>query len=107
MNALWTGNSGAQYEYTVHELPWQPPAYTGNYIFAKQVNGIWHAVYIGQGDLQDRYAAAMREGCVTEKGATHYHEHLNYDETARWGEERDLITGNPECKQPNGCNGRD
>ena len=107
MNNLWAGASGAGYEYAVHELPSRPPNYIGNYIFAKVVNDVWHAVYIGQGNLQDRHDAAIKEGCVTQKGATHYHEHLNYDEIARKGEESDLIAGNPECEWPQGCNGHD
>ena len=59
-------------------MPWRPSSgQHGNYIFAKAVNSVWQPVYIGQGDLQARYNAALREGCVTSKGATHYHEHLN------------------------------
>ena len=42
-----------------------------------------------------------------EKGATHYHEHMNYDKDARRGEESDIIAGNPECNWPVGCNGHD
>ena len=104
----WRGNSGALYNYAVYELPWPPNAgQDGNYIFAKRISGIWYAVYIGQGDLRARYDAALREGCVTSKSATHYHFHLNSDASARRNEERDLIAGNPECKWPNGCNGHD
>ena len=107
MSFKWIGDSGNSYEYAVHELDWQPPSYKGNYIFAKIANGAWHAVYVGQGNLQDRYTAAIAEGCVTKKGATHYHEHLNYDEDARRDEEGDIIAGNPECNWPVGCNNHD
>ena len=101
----WPGESGAAYAYTVHELLWRPNAeQDGNYIFAKIVDDAWHAVYIGQGDLQDRYDAALSKGCVMLKSATHYHYHLNDDKDDREQEESDLIAGNPECKQPNGCN---
>ena len=104
----WQGKSGQSYTYTVHPLSWRPGAnQDGNYIFAKVVNGVWKAVYIGQGDLQERYDAALREGCVQMKSATHYHERLNNSVTAREQEENDLISGNPECEWPVGCNGHD
>ena len=103
----WTGLSAQKYTYYMHQLPWRPSAdQTGNYIFAKVVNEVvWNAVYIGQGILQDRYDAALDEGCVSSKGATHYHEHLNGDADARRSEEQDLIDGRPECHWPTGCNG--
>lgn len=104
----WPGASGSSYTYHVHQLPWRPSAeQDGNYIFAKFVSGVWYAVYIGEGDLQSRYDAALREGCVKEKGATHYLSHLNSTKSARRKEEDDLITGNPECNWPTGCNGHD
>ena len=104
----WTGASGTNYTYHMHQLPWPPSAgQKGNYIFAKQAHGIWNAVYIGEGELIDRYNAALREGCVKDNNATHYHELLNSNEVARKNQERDLIAGNPECKWPTGCNGHD
>ena len=104
----WTGASGKGYTYYIHKLPWRPKSgQTGNYIFAKQINNIWYAVYVGQGDLQDRYDAAMREGCVNQQGATHYHVHNNANRSARLAEEKDVIEGNAECKHPRGCNGKD
>ena len=104
----WRGSSGSSYTYYLDKLPWQPSEnQDGNYIFAKKINGLWHAVYVGQGDLHDRYDAAMREGCVTMKKATHYHRRINNDASARRAEENDIIAGNPECNWPNGCNGHD
>lgn len=104
----WPGLSGTKYTYHVNQLPWRPDAdQKGNYIFAKVVNGVWNAVYIGQGILRDRYDAALQEGCVSSHGATHYHAHLNTNANARLSEERDLINGRPECIWPNGCNGHD
>lgn len=104
----WTGQSGTSYNYDVHALPWRPAAgQDGNYIFAKIVNNVWQPVYIGQGNLQERYDAALGEGCVRSKGATHYHEHLNGLKTNRVNEEADLIAGHPNCKWPTGCNGKD
>ena len=104
----WRGLSGSSHTYHIKPLPWQPSeGQDGNYIFAKMVNGVWHAVYIGEGVLRQRYDAAHHEGCVTERGATHYHVHMNSNKAARKQEESDLIAGNSECQWPNGCNGHD
>ncbi len=55
----WAGASGSKYTYSIHDLNWVPSAgQDGNYIFAKQVSNGWHAVYVGQGDLQDRRQAS-------------------------------------------------
>ena len=103
----WRGGSGSQYEYNVGPISARPVTNSeGNYVFARQTAGIWFAVYVGQGQLRDRYDAAIREGCVTRKGATHYHWHLNSSAANRKSEERDVIAGNPECKAPRGCNGQ-
>ena len=104
----WKGASGSTYTYYIHKLPYRPSdEHDGNYIFAKLSGRTWLAVYIGQGHLQSRYDAALEEGCVTDKGATHYHVHTASSEAARTAEERDLIVGNPECNWPKGCNGHD
>ena len=104
----WPGASGQNHTHHYHPLPWRPnDRQDGNYIFARLVDRVWHAVYIGQGHLQSRYDAAMKEGCVNDKGATHYHVHINEGEAARKAEESDLIAGNPECNWPDGCNGHD
>ena len=104
----WAGRSNNTYTYHVHELGWRPNAgQNGNYIFAKVVGSVWNAVYVGQGDLQDRYDAAIKEGCVTAKGATYYHVHLSSNRAARLAEEQDIISGNSECTWPIGCNGHD
>lgn len=101
----WRGKSGESYTYEIHKLPWRPsPNQDGNYIFAKKPGQFWHAVYVGQGNLQDRYDAALDDGCVTVKGATHYHVHLNSNSNSRTREESDIIAGNPECMDPTGCN---
>ena len=107
--AAWPGASGREYRFTVHPISDRPASRrVGNYIFAKQSSfGTWFAVYIGQGNLQERYDVALREGCVTDKGATHFHSHQNDDERSRRNEETDLIGGNSECWWPSGCNGHD
>ena len=110
MPATWRGGSGSQYMYMVFKLPHRPDSeLTGNYVFAKQYSedGPWHAVYVGQGKLQERYDAAIDEGCVTDNGATHYHYHTDHPlESDRREEESDIIAGNAECRPPNGCNER-
>ena len=104
----WPGASGQTYTYYIHDLNWVPKAdQDGNYIFARQEGGVSYAVYVGQGDLKSRRQAALDEGCVTRKGATHYHCHNNSDRNARLAEESDIIEGNPETKAPKGCNGVD
>ena len=101
----WRGASGKQYEYTRHNLEWVPAAnQDGNYIFAKYSGNTYYAVYVGQGDLQDRRKAALDEGCVQTKGATQFHCHLNSSKDARLAEERDVLEGNPEAYVPSGCN---
>ena len=101
----WQGGSGNPYTFDVYILPWEPKAsQNGNYIFANVVGNVWHAVYVGQGDLRERYDEHMRNGCVTGNGATHYHCHLNRDEQSRLREEDDLLEGHPEAYAPTGCN---
>ena len=105
----WTGASGRKYQFAVWSLSNRPgnEDEKGNYIFCIVSNGYWSPIYIGEGKLQERYDAAIAETCVTTKGATHYHVHLNSDQVTRKAEERDLIAGNTQCKWPNGCNGHD
>ncbi len=101
----WRGLSGQEYRYGVHEIDWVPAAdQDGNYIFARAVINGWEAVYVGQGDLKSRSADHLRDGCVTRKGATHYHCNLTRNEDARLAEETDVLKGNPEAYEPVGCN---
>ncbi len=94
----WTGASGKQYAYFVYDLSFSPSAdQDGNYIFAREDGGTVYAVYIGQGDLATRKAAHLSDGCVTEKGATQFHCHLNKNQQARLAEEDDLLEGHPEA----------
>ena len=101
----WPGGSGQQYTYSVHGLDWTPSAnQDGNYVFAKPAAAGWAAVYIGEGDLRTRRAAHLNKGCVTDKGSTRFHCHLNSSESARLAEEADMLDGNPEAYEPTGCN---
>jgi hypothetical protein len=104
---IWTGVSGAQYTYFVHELPTAPfdPNQAGNYVFAKLANNFYSPIYIGEGDLHDRISADHHQAqCITEKGATHVHEHLNPLEANRKSEESDLLAAYPQTYVPTGCN---
>lgn len=101
----WPGKSHRKYKYYVCELSFNPsPNQDGNYIFAKIVNGSWQPVYIGEGDLKERKAAHMKNGCVTQKGATHFHCHLNSGKEAQQAEEGDLLANFPQAFWPTGCN---
>ncbi len=110
----WGGVSNRYYSYHTFPLsdaPFIPKDWIGNYIFAKQSpDGKWSAVKIGEGELRNRYECAQRKGCVSDKGATHYHFHTDYgrkeDKPDRVAEERDLIDGHLECLEPKGCNKR-
>lgn len=103
----WHGGSGQEYTYSIYDLGWTPAAdQNGNYVFARQVRNGWEAVYVGQGDLQTRRAAHLDEGCLTNKGATHFHCHLSSTQSARLAEEADILNGNPEAYEPTGCNER-
>ncbi len=103
----WFGASGKSYTYHIHDIDFVPAAdQDGNYIFAKVVKDVWNAVYVGEGDLKERIAAAKDDGCVTKKGATHIHAHKNGNEKARKAEESDVLEGNPEAYVPTGCNKR-
>lgn len=103
----WVGASGAKYVYWGHALPYScDPDQPGNYIFCKLVGDRWQAVYIGQGDINDRVNDPEHFACATQKGATHVHVHTNPSEAARLAEEDDLLASNPGSYAPTGCNER-
>ena len=102
----WKGNSDKTYTYFIYRLPAsfdsnQP----GNYIFSrKNSQGYWSPIYIGQGDLNDRANYNHQEQCIKQKGATHFHCHLNSNEHDRLDEESDMLDNYPQAYQPTGCN---
>lgn len=109
MQVTWIGISGKAYSYELVPLhAAAPPPSKGNYIFSNERPEPKEAVYVGEGHLPDRYAAALKEGCIILRGATHYSYHTRnaHDEAARKKEELDIIDGNPECLAPTGCNGQ-
>ncbi len=103
----WTGGDGTKYTFEVLPKETNFQHVQGNYIFAKKVGfGRWHAVYIGEGYLDDRTQDHEHLECAATKGFTHYHAHKNENDTQRKAEEKNLIDGNPECLEGNGgCNG--
>lgn len=105
---IWVGRSGANYTYHIYALPAQfNPNQLGNYIFTKKnPHGEWTPIYIGQGDLNDRANNHHQSACLRQKGATHFHCHLNASEQARLAEEQDLLARYTQAYVPTGCNER-
>lgn len=101
----WNGGSGKIYSY--EEFPIDvafDKNLQGNYIFcAKRSNGSYDAIYIGEGILDQRVSEHRKTGCVTQKGATHIHAHLNPKDAA-FAEETDLLLVHTEAYEPKGCN---
>lgn len=104
----WDGASGTPYTYHVHSLPQTfDPNQNGNYIFTKLVDNLWSPIYIGQGDLEDRVGSSHHKwSCITSKGATHVHVHLNSSLQNREAEEEDLLQNYQNAYAPSGCNER-
>lgn len=101
----WTGKSNRNYLFTIYTKDTVFNEIDSNYIFAKKTSAGWNAVYIGEGNLKTRTQDEEHLRCATQKGFTHYHVHVNKNESARKSEETDLIQGNPECLFENGgCN---
>lgn len=109
MKAKWTGYTDRSYYFEVQNIETPPPdGIDGNYVFARwdRSKSRWVPVYIGKGELSERYDEAMEDRCVTGK-ATHYHWHENSEKRKHDREEADLIHGNPECMvKYGGCNKR-
>ncbi len=80
----WTGASGTPYTYFIWKLPASfGDNQDGNYIYTKKNSeGKWVPIYIGQGDLKDRAENHHQSDCISRKGATHIHVHLNSKESA-------------------------
>ena len=105
----WTGASGKDYEFSIFQLPVSLNAgQDGNYIYAKRnAENRWVPVYIGEGDLAERSGSGHHKArCIREKGAGHFHCHLNSDLTRRRAEESDLLGRYTNAYVPSGCNER-
>ena len=105
LTVKWNGTKGREYPYTVYSIDVNFKAdQQGNYIFCREMsNGGWEAVYIGEGLLNERISEHRKTGCVTRKGATHIHAHLNTKEKA-FNEETDLLLVHAKAYEPKGCN---
>ena len=101
----WQGGSGEKYEFSVLPIDFSfKEDQDGNYNFAKKIDNVCYAIYIGEGDLKERTEFRINDGCVVKKSATHIHAHINSNETSRKLEEQDLLNGNEEAYSPTGCN---
>jgi len=90
----WPGQSGKEYEYSIHPIETSFPKKPGNYVFAKKTEANkWSPCYIGQTkNLDERLDDHEKEECAIRNGATHIHAHLSSeDERVRKAEEADLI----------------
>ena len=96
---VWTGASGAQYTYPVYDLVTMFGSVAGNYIFARQIEDAWLALYVGEtSNLADRIPDHEKWICARLNGVTHIHAHVNTNQTTRRIEELDLIRAtNPPC----------
>ena len=102
---IWTGQSGKDYSYSVFDVDTAfNPNQNGNYIFAKKINNVWYAIYVGEGDIQTRTRDKEHRDCAIKKDASHIHCHLNNDATERKKEESDILGFNNEAYAPSGCN---
>jgi hypothetical protein len=101
----WTGSSGQKYVFYLFALPTGFTAkQDGNYIFASFDNTRWHAVYIGQGDLQTRIAAGQADACIKSKASHVFARITTGGEDARRAIEADLLASYTEAYAPRGCN---
>jgi hypothetical protein len=97
---FWKGASGTRYGYWIYTFDRSMQNAAGNYIYAKKVNGLWQAVFVGE--CED-LAAIATDGalaeCVKRNGATHIHTHTTPAGTEkRLAEAADLREGlKPPC----------
>lgn len=103
----WNGVSGTGYKFSIFAIPTSLNAgQDGNYIYAgRNAEGQWIPIYIGEGDLAERSGSGHHKAdCIRQKGATHFHCHLNGDQHARRQEEADLLGYYTNAFVPHGCN---
>lgn len=103
----WTGASGKVYRMEAFSLDTVvKPGISGNYVFGElnEDGTKIRAIYIGEGNLQDRINFRIREGRVQEKGCNCFCAMINEDEDSRKEIEDDLLASNPNSNEPIGCN---
>ena len=101
--AIWSGRSGAVYEFTAHPLDGPLDDQSGIYIFARhniQGDG-WIAICIGESDSFSRELPTHpKRQCARNHAATHLHVLTEKDQAARRSAVRDLIAHwHPPCNQ--------
>ena len=92
---FWKGASGTRYGYWIYALDRPMQGAAGNYIYAKRVNGLWRAVYVGECEsLEALSDGPERAACIERYGATHLHTHTTpAGEQKRLAEAADLRQG--------------
>ena len=77
----WRGVSGETVTFEIHTMDGDVPDAPGSYIFARESNIGWHAVYVGESsnlrDLLTPLYAYPKYECGLRRGMTHIHIHLN------------------------------
>lgn len=106
----WTGASGRKYTMEAYSLDTRvnPDVY-GNYIFGelyRDTDNFYKikAIYIGEGNLNDRICFRINEGRIQRKGCNCFCAMVNEDEKSRKEIEDDLLAANPNAYEPEGCN---
>ncbi len=90
----WAGQSGKEYQYSIHPLGTTFKPMPGVYIYAKELaDGDWSPIYIAQTrDLHQRLEGHVTMQDAIANGATHIHAHYcTAGQSARCTEEQDLI----------------
>jgi hypothetical protein len=99
----WQGNSGKSYEYSIFPISEkQFPRKPGNYIFAQEMeSGIFKPLYIAHSiQLQHEIEFIKSNIILKQLGLTHIHLHINWSDTDRLLEVKDLISEwNPVCNK--------
>ena len=106
---MWTGASGKEHKYWIHEMGTSFKDEPGNYIFAKETSpGKRTSVYIGETEsLKDRLSDHEKLPCVRRHGGTHIHAHTTQGgEAVRRAEEGDLPPGAAGRSVSTECRGR-
>jgi len=89
---IWHGASGKAYNYFIFPIVFDFQSdQDGNYIFCSQTVQGWKPIYIGEGDIKERTQFHIKDGSISQKGATHIHVHLRRSEMERKDEEIDLL----------------
>jgi hypothetical protein len=90
----WSGQSGAEYQFTIYPIDATLPPLPGVYVYARQEeDGQWTPLYIAQTrDMHQRLEGHEKLQDAIENGASHIHVNLSASgQAARCTEERDLI----------------